>query len=99
MKNRRFVKRLLACALTAAMMLALMPVTALANTYIIYFNCTGGGFSIPMLGYVSDYIQDPPGSYVAIGIGAALILAVFLPDLFKKKKTDQASDVNEEETK
>ena len=67
----------------------------------VHFNNVIGvpKFSIPMLGYVSDYIQDPPGSYVAIGIGAALILAVFLPDLFKKKKTDQASDVNEEETK
>ena len=46
-------------------------------------------FSIPYLGYVSDYIQNPPGKYVAIACGALLIMLVFLPDLFeddKKKK-------------
>ena len=39
-------------------------------------------FSIPYLGYVSNYIQNPPGMYVAISAGALLILLVFLPDLF-----------------
>lgn len=43
-------------------------------------------FRIPYLGYVSDYIQNPPGSYVTIGIGALLILIVFLPDFLPKKK-------------
>ena len=38
-------------------------------------------FSIPYLGYVSDYIQNPPGKYVAITAGALLMLLVFLPDL------------------
>lgn len=49
-------------------------------------------FSIPYLGYVSNYIQNPPGMYVAIAAGAILILLVFLPDIFseeeeKKKKS------------
>ena len=39
-------------------------------------------FSIPYLGYVSSYIQNPPGRYVAIAAGALLILLVFLPDVF-----------------
>lgn len=39
-------------------------------------------FSIPYLGYVSNYIQNPPGMYVAIAAGALLILLVFLPDIF-----------------
>lgn len=39
-------------------------------------------FSIPYLGYVSNYIQNPPGMYVAIAAGALLILLVFLPDVF-----------------
>ena len=39
-------------------------------------------FSIPYLGYVSNYIQNPPGMYVAIAGGAMLILLVFLPDIF-----------------
>jgi len=53
-------------------------------------------FSIPYLGYVSNYIQNPPGMYVAIAAGALLILLVFLPDVFadedkeKKKKSAPA---------
>lgn len=39
-------------------------------------------FTIPYLGYVADYIQHPPGMYVAISAGAILLLLVFLPDLF-----------------
>lgn len=60
-------------------------------------------FSIPLLGYVSNYIQNPPGTYVAISIGALLILLVFLPDLLfedhskkkKKGKEDGAADTAE----
>lgn len=51
-------------------------------------------FSIPLLGYVSAYIQNPPGTYVAIGVVAVLLIAVFLPDFLPKKKTTE----NEEET-
>lgn len=39
-------------------------------------------FSIPYLGYVANYIQNPPGTYVAISAGAILLLLTFLPDLF-----------------
>lgn len=39
-------------------------------------------FTIPKLGYFADYIQNPPGTYVAISAGAILLLLVFLPDLF-----------------
>lgn len=48
--------------------------------------------SIPYLGYIANYIQSPPGIYVAISGGAVLLILVFLPDLFsdsedeKKKK-------------
>ena len=42
-------------------------------------------FAIPLLGYVSAYIQSPPGMYVAIGLGIILLAVVFLPDVFKKK--------------
>ena len=52
-------------------------------------------FSIPYLGYLSNYIQHPPGMYVAISAGAILILLVFLPDVFtaeeKKKKPKENS--------
>lgn len=49
-------------------------------------------FTIPGLGYVANYIQNPPGTYIAISIGALVLFLVFLPDLFsgdddeKKKK-------------
>ena len=39
-------------------------------------------FSIPYLGYVADYIQHPPGMYIAIAAGAVLLLLVFIPDIF-----------------
>lgn len=48
-------------------------------------------FSIPYLGYVSNYIQAPPGKYVAISGCALLMLLVFLPDIFvKDEKKDSA---------
>lgn len=54
----------------------------------VHFNNVIGvpRFSIPKLGYVSDFIQNPPGMYITLAIGAVLILAVFLPDLIGKKK-------------
>jgi signal peptidase len=47
-------------------------------------------FSIPKLGYVSDFVQNPPGTYITIGVGVILILLVFLPDLLSKKKPEEA---------
>lgn len=65
------------------------------GTSVHYKNIIGKPvFSIPYLGYVSNYIQNPPGMYVAIAAGAILILLVFLPDIFaddekEKKKGEQ----------
>lgn len=39
-------------------------------------------FRIPYLGYVSAYVQQPPGCYVALAAGALLVMLVFLPDVF-----------------
>ena len=65
----------------------------------VHFNNLIGTpvFSIPLLGYVSAYIQHPPGMYVAIGLGIALVGAVFLPDLIKKKPAPKKG-AEEEET-
>ena len=46
-------------------------------------------FSIPYLGYVADYIQHPPGMYIAISAGAVLLLLVFLPDIFADDKDEK----------
>ncbi len=53
----------------------------------VHFNNLIGRpvFKIPYLGYLAFYIQQPPGMYVAISVGAILLLLVFLPDLLKKE--------------
>ena len=43
-------------------------------------------FTIPMLGYLASYIQNPPGTYIAISAGAVILLLVFLPDLFTQEE-------------
>ena len=60
-------------------------------------------FSIPYMGFVANYIQNPPGTYVAIAGGAILLLLVFIPDLFdkdedsKKKKDKKSVEAGEKE--
>ena len=60
----------------------------------VHFNNVIGvpQFSIPKLGYVSDFIQHPPGMYISIAIGAALVLLAFLPDILKKKKPEEKEE-------
>ena len=66
----------------------------------VHFNNVIGvpKFAIPKLGYVSDFVQNPPGMYITIGVGIILILAVFLPDMIgkKKKEDEDASAVRTE---
>lgn len=58
---------------------------AVDGSLVHYKNVVGTPvFSIPKLGYLANYIQNPPGMYVAISAGAVLLLLVFLPDLFSK---------------
>lgn len=54
----------------------------------VHFNNVVGvpQFSIPVLGHVASFIQDPPGMYIAIFIVSALLIVAFAPDLIKKKK-------------
>ena len=52
-------------------------------------------FAIPLLGYVSAYIQSPPGMYVAIGVGVVLLAVVFLPDLLSKKSKQEEAQEEE----
>lgn len=57
----------------------------------VHFNNVIGvpKFSIPKLGYVSDFVQNPPGMYITIGVGIFLILLVFVPDMIGKKKEEE----------
>ena len=66
------------------------------GTLVHYKNVLGTPvFTIPKLGYVANYVQNPPGSYLTISGGAILMLLVFLPDLFgsdepKEEKPEKA---------
>ena len=51
-------------------------------------------FSLPWLGYVSDFIQNPPGMYITIAAGAVMIVLVFLPDFLPKKKQQEVDEEN-----
>lgn len=66
----------------------------------VHFNNLVGVpvFAIPLLGYVSAYIQSPPGMYVAIGVGAVLLAVVFLPDLLAKKAKKPENEEKQEDT-
>lgn len=72
---------------------------ATADAAPVHFNNLIGVpvFHLPLLGYVSDFIQHPPGLYIAAGFCAALLAAVFLPDLLAKKKDDPSSPSQSEQ--
>lgn len=56
------------------------------GTLVHYKNVIGTPvLTIPYLGYIADYVQHPPGMYVAISLGAVLLALMFLPDLFQKE--------------
>lgn len=65
----------------------------------IHFNNVIGvpQFAIPKLGYVSDFVQNPPGMYITIGVGIILILIVFLPDILGKKKKQENAETEEKQ--
>jgi len=55
-----------------------------------YKNIIGSPvFTIPYLGFIANYIQSPPGLYVAVSGGAILLLLVFLPDLLSDDEEDK----------
>lgn len=55
-----------------------------------YKNVIGRAeLSIPMLGYVANYVRRPPGLYVAVSGGALLLLFIFLPDILKALFEDE----------
>ncbi len=52
-------------------------------------------FRIPKLGYVSDFIQNPPGTYITIGAAVVLIILVFLPGRKKENFESAAQEPSE----
>lgn len=69
-----------------------------------YENVIGRAlFDIPGLGYVANYIQNPPGLYFAAAVGVILILLVFISDMLieddkkSKKKKKKAKNKKKSE--
>lgn len=73
------------------------------GSLVHYKNVVGSPiFTIPKLGFFADYIQRPPGMYIAISAAAIILLLLFLPDLLfaddsektekKQKKGKHAAD-------
>lgn len=60
-------------------------------------------FHIHYLGYAANYVQDPPGSYAALSVYAAIVLLVILADVLdnhfnqKKDKKPKADTTNRKE--
>ena len=65
----------------------------------VHFNNLIGKpqFAISKLGYLSDFIQNPPGMYITIGIAIVLVAFVFLPDFSKKKKETEFINSSEDD--
>ena len=60
------------------------------GSLVHYKNVIGSPvFTIPYLGYVANYIQNPPGTYIAISGGAVLMILVFLPDLLGSDEKEE----------
>lgn len=56
-------------------------------------------FTIPYLGYVANFIQNPPGMYIAMSAGAILLMLVFLPDLLFSEEDKQKEEKKEKSQK
>ena len=52
-------------------------------------------FHIPLLGYVSDFVQHPPGTYITIAFCIVLLAAVFLPDLLFKDEQEENQEASQ----
>ena len=42
--------------------------------------------TVPLLGYVSDFVQNPPGTYITLAAAMVMVLVVFLPDIIRSAR-------------
>lgn len=50
-------------------------------------------YSIPKLGYLAFYIQNPPGRYIAIAVAAFILFFTFLPDVLGEGQNKKRGDL------
>lgn len=71
--------------------------TAEDSNLVHYKNVIGVPvFTVPCLGYVANYIQNPPGTYIAVSAAAVLLMLMFIPDILakdSKKNSEKAENV------
>jgi signal peptidase len=46
-------------------------------------------FNVPYLGYIANFIKEPPGMYLSVCIGLILIIFVFMSDYLTSEKEDK----------
>ena len=63
------------------------------SSLVHYRNVIGTPvFTLPLLGYVSHYVQNPPGLYVAIAVLILMALLILLQDFFPGRKHDESPE-------
>ena len=63
---------------------------AVDGSLVHYKNVLGTPvFTIPKLGYFANFVQQPPGLYVAVAFGVVLVLMAFLPDMLGDDKKNE----------
>ncbi len=60
----------------------------------VHFNNLIGKpvFTIPYLGYLSNWVTNPPGMYIGIALAVVIIILLFLPDLLQKAEEADRRD-------
>lgn len=70
------------------------------GTPVHYMNVVGKPiFTIPYLGYVAHFIQNPPGTYVAVSIGALILFLIFLPDVLTEDNSGEKTEKKKKKPK
>ena len=70
------------------------------GTLTHYKNVVGTPiFTVPYLGYVANYVQNPPGTYFAIAFVIILVLLMFLPDMFDEDKEPKEKKIKKSKAK
>lgn len=63
------------------------------GTLVHYRNVIGTPvFTIPYLGYFANYIQQPPGLYIAVSGGIILLILLFVPDILRAAENADKRD-------
>lgn len=61
------------------------------GTPVHYKNVLGKPvFTIPMLGYFANFIQHPPGTYVAIAVGSLILMMIIIPELLDEDEEKES---------